>query len=473
MQSLNKLKKTSNLSHGLKNKQQLLIYLDQAILKLYFADLSIPSKSSLFLKEIKDLTPDQLSDEIKKILRQTPWNGSSAQLLIPRAYATIKNIELPSAPEDEMISMLRFQIARLVPHSLDEIVYAYRILNASGEKTNVRISVVLKKKIEEGLWVLNKAGIFPDGIYIASELLPKNISSPPQFVLIDIDFAQTQVSFVEQQKVSASRSFEIGMRNLDHPSEYERFQRGVAESLTLKPQHFSDRNIPFIVAGSKEGVQKSLSLLSKAYQNQISAYETDLFVPPDRSELYGKTSLLSLASFLDEPDLTSLNLMPQEVIAKYEKKEFYGVLKTLFIRLSFFFLILTGLGVTEYFFEWRDFDQTLKNVRLIREKAEELDHLKSSLLILNDHLKHRSHPFDVCLSLFQTMSADISIKSLVYDSGQLDIRGYASSLSKIFEFSGVLQKRPFFSKIETKYARQSALGRNEFSEFYIECTFKK
>jgi Tfp pilus assembly protein PilN len=372
--------------------------------------------------------------------------------------------------------MVDFQVTRLVPHPKSEIIYDYQwIKPLPNQCTMIRVAVLHRKAIEHHLSILSQAGLRPRAIQLDTESI-ENILPEPQAnaALLEIDFNQSHLVFIQDGKVLFSRSIPIGAKdfNAKEPFNISDFSAEIEASIALFPVEHEKSKAPLFIFGASS----ALELLERPLRAQLKMEIQKLFLPLKAEVIIGKENLPqvsfeSLLSLLKIPSPESaINLLPQDIYQTYGKTAYLTEVK----KLSLVVGVVLLLGALTFMNELRLEEKHLKSLKLkiksIEKTASELESLRNKITFLQDHMDRRGNCMKVISSLFENIPEEIHFKTIGYDLSKINLRGYSPNLSKIFEFASILEKNPLFQKIETKYARQLSNGKQEMAEFYIECT---
>jgi hypothetical protein len=338
----------------------------------------------------------------------------------------------------------------------------------------IRVAVLHRKAIEHHLTILSQAGLRPRAIQLGTESIENILPGPrANAALLDIDFNQSHLAFIQDGKVLFSRSIPIGAKdfNAKEPFNTSDFSAEIEASIALFPVEQEKSKVPLFILGASS----ALEFLEKPLRAQLKMEIQKLDLPLKAEAIIGKENLplvsfASLLSLLKIPPESAINLLPQDIYQTYGKTAYLMEVK----RLSLMVGVALLLGVLTFMNEVRLEEKYLKSLKLkiksIEKTASELEGLRNKITFLQDHIDRRGNCMKVISSLFKNIPEEIHFKTVGYDLNKINLRGYSPNLSKIFEFTSILEKNPLFQKIETKYARQLSDGRQEMAEFYIECT---
>lgn len=455
------------------------IYFDQDLLKIASSKASEGSfLSFLALQNIKNRSEKEIALEIRQALKKAKANRDHIVLDLPRHLVTLKNVELPTTKPDEIQAMMEFQVTRLIPYPKNEIAFDYQVLKVlPNQNSLVRVAIVPRKVLEKHLSILALADIYPSAIYLGTETLGSLLSNEKgATALLEIDYNQTHVLFLKDRKVQFSRNIPIGSRNLLEKSLLSQsalieFLSELEASVAFFPVE-QGRPFPFFIVGPTA----LLDLLKKPIEDRLKLDIQKLSLPIQVGTLVCDHLLdhVSLAGAIcllrNNNPREMFNLLPEDTRVHFENLASRSELK----RMSY--LLLTTLLLAfltlakEVSLQKGRLTSISQQIQTIEKTAGELETLKSKIHFLQSHMDHRGDCLRVISTLLGNIDDDIHIKILGYDSRKINLRGYAPSLSKVFEFVSLLEKNPIYQKIDTKYARQDTTTRMGLSEFHLEIT---
>lgn len=455
------------------------ISFDQEILKILVAEPGRIARAQLrLLQGIKDCTPAQTASFIRKALRRERAASRRVILNIPRNIVTLKNLVLPAAGRDDVASMVRFQVTRIVPHPLSEIVYAFGPIAQSHERgIVVRAGVLHRKALDPYLAVLEAAGLQLEAVRVGVEELGGLLDQPGYCAVLELDYAQSAIALSADGRTQFSRSIPLGAAHL-HPGAQNHHQTvldflaELEASIALFPPEAAKAGLPIVLTGAPEAVE----LLESPIRDSMKmAVQTREFLPvfPDReeNELARRVSFAGiLALSADAVQRSFLNFLPEDVRIGGERARFMISLRRLAAAAGISILSGVFFFLNEISMEQRRLDALSVQIRSIEKSAKELEILQDKVRMLKRHIDRLGNCLKAMGALFTVIPDGIFLKSLSYDTRRVHLRGYASTLSKVFELTSALDQSPAVEKVDTRYARQGSAARKELAEFHVECT---
>jgi len=174
----------------------------------------------------KDLLNYVISEELKKRKIKT----KDVYLTINSSKILTREITIPKVDEDDIESLLRFQIEEYIPVSMDDYVIQHKALETfyedNTEKMNLLIIAVPKEMVEDYLDLIRNLNLNP----IVMDYQPNSIAKLIQynnfinntypteeltFANIDIGYDSTKISIIKNGNILVSRIIEVGGSYID------------------------------------------------------------------------------------------------------------------------------------------------------------------------------------------------------------------------------------------------------------------
>lgn len=147
-----------------KNVGTLSIYLEQDV-----ARFQLKTESGKRLLGVADLdsVDDQALKELKNNFLVDIPEGVSVEVYLPSENLLVSEQFLPLATEDNLDSVLKFEIDRLTPFHSEQVSYGYQVKARypENDKIQLELSVLQKTYLEQLLYRLKLLGLTPDAIW--------------------------------------------------------------------------------------------------------------------------------------------------------------------------------------------------------------------------------------------------------------------------------------------------------------------
>lgn len=129
-------------------KQRLLIEYDLDMLKLSHCSDVFASQVEYKSVQVKK---DRVSAvDINSLVKELGCNVTSCEVLIflSRSLFLNRYLTLPTTNDDEIEKMLSFQLTKLIPYSMEEIIYDYKVLNKAENSSSLLVLILQKQKLD-------------------------------------------------------------------------------------------------------------------------------------------------------------------------------------------------------------------------------------------------------------------------------------------------------------------------------------
>ncbi|MEW6407072.1 MAG: PilN domain-containing protein [Patescibacteria group bacterium] len=390
-----------------------------------------------------------------------------------------RDIKLPTSNNQEIISMLSFQIPRLSPFSTEEIVFDYFKINEDNSGySDLFIPIIQKTTINELYALAKEVNFNISNFRLGAEAVvaaikyfkskDKVFSDLDNFICLNLDNFDTSIIAVRNNKISFLRNIPFGasdikksfvdfkvelnttflnIKNKLTDLQFDKiFVAGVDIDNDLK-RRFRDEcgdkfifinplecvdNIKFNIENKSENLSY-LACLGLLLNNQILSFSPHQIIKKGNSGnlvkyVLSKTALLLYISIL---------LISSILIIKFnEKKEIL-----------------------------REFDKRLKSIDL------DISSIKESLLIAQIE---KEDLIEMLSEFYGIIPQDIALDNLSYNYNQdFVIKGKSSNLRQINNFLNLLKESRHFNNAQLKYAIKNKTDNGEKVNFQIDFYLKQ
>ncbi|RPH40684.1 MAG: hypothetical protein EHM91_10850, partial [Planctomycetota bacterium] len=99
------------------------------------------------------------AESIRIALGKTGVSGPRGVLIVPRALALLRELELPAGTPDELVAMVRFQVEREMPLPLDQVRYSYIETGRADGKVRIQVAAVPREVLDPAVTAVEAAGM--------------------------------------------------------------------------------------------------------------------------------------------------------------------------------------------------------------------------------------------------------------------------------------------------------------------------
>jgi len=387
-----------------------------------------------------------------------------------RAFFLVRFLKLPSHDIEEARKMLPFQLAKIVPSSLKEVMYDFTLTEIDQEFSKLVVFLIQEKKAGAHLEFMAPSKIVPSRITLSSEGLYDWLVFQSNFLdikrssfraVIDIDKYCADFVVVSEKGIIFSRTFFY--------SQDSELTAGVEQSLQIFNKEFGESKISKVIfTGNKKGdIFKGNNLGEAVFINYWEHF-------PIKKGLKEQSagSDFSFASILGLSRNRSsfrLDFSPQSIKKQREcigrKQKYLGAL-TIGVE-----LILIGcLFLGKYIYDRHAYCEFLnRRTEKIRIEAKELDQAGHKLKILDEEFKKSPLFAKIIHQVISSVPPDTQLTLLDFkENGEFLLKGYTRGYSKVFEEMKIaLDESDYFTEVEVRDASRVRHKDRMMVEFYI------
>jgi type IV pilus assembly protein PilM len=258
---------------------------------------------------------------LRSALRSLGLRGDRVVLSVPRQDAVLNPLTLPPTADNELANMVRFQVAKELPFSLDQAVVDFAILRQEGGGRGglevlvaaVRNHIVeyYKAVAEEAGLTIERIGLRPHANVVA--VTREAAHQKGRVVLVDVGPLMTEIDVIRDGGLAFSSAAAVAVRL---PGD-ESAARGVPAS-----RRSDDAVIPFLDAGDRGG--SSVDELLVEITRKVAAYRaSDPAAAIDRVIVAGSCGIeealsQAVGQRLQAP--TSIYRPPDDLIRQLERR---------------------------------------------------------------------------------------------------------------------------------------------------------
>src|SRR5262245_18347820 len=146
------------------------------------------------------------AESIRAGLGKTGVSGPKGVLVVSRAQALLRDLELPAGSPDELAAMVRFQVEREMPLPLDQVRYSYIETGRNDGKVRVQVAAVPKELINAGVSAVEAAGMKVAGAYVSSFGLLSLSSQREPAALVEVAGGEAEILVASGGRMELSRT---------------------------------------------------------------------------------------------------------------------------------------------------------------------------------------------------------------------------------------------------------------------------
>lgn len=449
-------------------------------------------KGSIITRFIVEKIPSNRDEDIPKklqgLIKKSNVKLSGINLVIPRNLLTLRNVSFPSHDAIELKEMINLQSERFIPHSKEDVIIDYLIIDkdVSGY-SKVLLAVAHKDVINRYLKITE--GVFPkpsivtlssQGISSLYSAYQKNINNVEDetSVLADIDTTATDICFYNKRLVF-SRSIPFGIKDVTSENS-KNFIQQFSLTLSTFKKEAPDQKISKIILFYFGPIKEFAEKLEKEFSIPVEIVDPHKIVPleeglalPEAIATEECSGSVVLGFGSSEND-RFINLLPQIVHEEKEKRIKYKKLISLGVVLVLAISSLT-MSVFTKVHKKEQYIKILENS--LKETSPDVKHVQEmnkKLQLVKESLNLQVLTVDILTELYKVIPENMSLDILEMDGqGNLFLEGLALNMSDVVSFQKELTKSNYFSTAEIKYATKKKTKGKEVTDFKISCRMAK
>ena len=438
------------------------------------------------IKEIHESSDAHLSKLVGEIIFLKNISEENLFVVIPRRFAILKHLTLPSHDEEELKRMVSLQIVDKIPYSRDDIVLDYVVLNKDSSGHAKVLAIIVHKEVAQRyLKILAGAGLTPHKLVLSSlEILDWFLYQQSQLgsahreptAIINIDVMHSEVCLCYQENLLFSRNINYGARDLK-PESISGFiqQMDLTIDAYRKQRMGPDITKIFIISTMLEASQ-----LKIRFQEEYKL-TVDILTPLDNlpcqkdfklAPLWNQNgvSLTAGLGLLFSNPKKTINLLPQEIHhttrTRLRKREWVK------LGLGIFLSMILGMSIfmVDIYRDSMYLKQIQKKSDQIKSNVEQAERKIQAMRFIKEQFNDRILVADIVSELYNLMPLEISLRSFSLDSnGLIVIQGFGQTGASVNAFQSQLVSSPFLKDVTLQYATQRKRLNQDVTDFKITC----
>ena len=441
------------------------------------------SKSSVKIlnavsQDIRDKTDQELSKIIPQIIKTDSLDPGNLILSICRSMLVVRSVELPSSKDEEIKSMLGFQVSKILPFDLKDVVYDFYVAKKKKEGTsNIIITLVKDELLKKSLKLLgNNSGSLKAVSFSSVGLLNLYLKYKAHkaqhgaVVLLNIDSDCGDFCVVEAGELVFTRSISFGK------DEYigkliEEVKLSINTYLKESGAHDASISEIFIFDNFSD-IEVLVDLFKKEFNKPVTIINWYKFVGfsdkvMDKSQVQPYCSAIGM---LFANNNFKVNLLPESLKVNLKTKvrikesvEIWGL------------LILAALLVFSIFMKTilekkKQISNLNKKISELSKPAMFVEKAQSQIDAIKAHLVGSTLSLDVLREVYRITPPGIALNIYSYEDGKyVTLKGQAQDLSGVFSYVNELEKSELFDNVKVKYATKRKAYDKDMADFEINC----
>lgn len=427
---------------------------------------------------------DQFSLAMKIAQRVKAQHLKPSKILIsfPSRQLTTRILSLPSTDPAEIQDIVDLQAVKQTPYSREEITSGYHTIG-SDDAGYSRIFLAISHRDQSSQYfrTAEMAFLLPDQIVPSVEGLRfwtgMATDNPDVELVLDLDEMSTELLVTKGGSLVFTRSIAIGAKQiLEQGAGMEgEFLREVQRSIETSDEMKSHQVGHITLTGVQDAAKNVAALLSR--EMNLACEVMTAFAPfgskasAQLSDDIAKSpvSFSALAGLLLSADLSSINLMPQDVRLRKGLEERAKELAFMGTLLLTIVMLGSLIGFEKIYKRNVYLDYLKKEYAAIQGQAEDVERVIGKIKLADEQSGGQGSFLEVLNDVNSVLSDSLIVTSIEYNGKEKNVilRGTAQEMSSVFQFLSTLEAMPALEQVKTRNVTKRKSGETEISEFEI------
>ena len=441
--------------------------------------------------------PDR-TEAILQLLDEPQFKPHAAlALLIPRNLISAKTLTIPYAEPDELEQMVRLQAQRLSPFPPDDLVSDFSAMCNGDVSIGSRIMLYSTRKsvILEHIWILEQSGRRVDRVCLSTELVKDFVFGEKEVsrfigefgaVVVDVDYAVTNILIIQQDKLLYSRAISKGIIDLED---------GMAEATTAawceqvageiektiaacKTDHEGLATDKMVITGASHGATRLNDYIAGRFSKHtfLCSQENSVGVATDESEaaaqILQRYSFCSFVGLLTHPETKEIDFLPPETRRRRHAASIHRQLsKTVLLILTLMALAVLYLNIK--LAEKQDYFNLLQSqLAMTSDTAAEVEAKRRQVRLIEEQSGREEDVLESLMELYKHSPSSIVMEYVDYShKKRVVLRGRATNLDEVLSLVESLKRSSIFKTAGLDFANTPEQGSGYGTRFQITAEF--
>jgi hypothetical protein len=396
--------------------------------------------------------------------------------VLPRSYYLVRSLTLPAMGEEELSSAIRLKVEAGLPRDFGPLEVGYRLLSHDGALCTYEAYVSRRGELDNYLEALAGRGIRPDLVMPSAAVWPRALRLSGTDVMVAFS---PSTGYVEAALTAGDAGVSVRMlqRTGDELGSEgsARLSECFRSSLADSPE---DRGVRELSVGWLGGGHAALALGDSIHLRDVTG---EYALPSWKSPKDGQSCeplLLILARCLSQDDggrpCEEANLLPRDEVHYRKRLALYKVLAVasglaiLAVAAIYAALLIASVRYA------RLNDRLVARTSDIRAEGERVERRVSQLKTILDAEVSGKGFSRILSALAEATPKGVTYSQVsLYDTGEVQLRGNAESVSLPFLLPEMLLREGTFGQAVLTTAGQQKQGAGSTTEFRMDCVLAK
>ncbi len=403
--------------------------------------------------------PGSAPQELKEFVRKNNLGSAPVTITIPRTDVSVKYITLPSEQDNEIQSMVDYEVANLFPLKNEELVYDHAVvgLDAAGY-SRVMLVAAPRDAVRNACHLVQDAGLVPQKVSISTLKLFNGFirgrTLPAHYLLVAVEPTALEILFIKANSLAFTRAVAVRPRS--------DIDEQILEALTATVTVLNDldNRIDVVVVS---GTHPDLPALADSIGKTLG-FPVEIEEGIDSGTTGGDAGRLDI------------NLLPPDMHTQQAKKARKRELLYLAILVGVNLVFLVNvmyvrLKVKREYLKW-----LTTEIARIEQPASDLRKKALSVQLLETYRVSGKRTLALLSEVYRTAPAGITLNALDIShkkaGGTMTLSGQAQDPDSVLKFSDALKKSGLISGTDVHYIKkQRSPGQEQKVDFELIATF--
>lgn len=408
-----------------------------------FASIDLPAGQ---IENFKVKDKAALAATLKNVWTKLGIREKSVGIIIPEFSTFTKLFSLPKLETAELDEAVRWQAQEFLPSEPKDMVVDWKIVKRLKDKYQILVVAMDKEVLKGYVNSAEHAGLYPQVVETPSiSLVRISDKDSGGKLIVYNNFGEGILIIAEEEKIFASSV--VSLTNLDEIARTAKQIIGHYKEVKVEKVMIGGSRIP---AELPKRLEKDIGVPVSWIKPNVSGISTE------NAQEYLVPISLQLKELAEPSDENTVNLLPTDLVKKYEKErikhQIWGL--TLFVTLVVWISFFTTLGF--YMF----FGQQIENLKqkntlskIPPAQAEVIEQVSKTNALADKVLRitNANIPIEpVFNSIDKARPTGISISRYMVDleTGKIEIIGTSATRQTLIDFKQQLEEVEDFSLVQ-------------------------
>jgi Tfp pilus assembly protein PilN len=394
--------------------------------------------------------PEVIASSLSLYLNETGVTKGEITLGIPKSWALVSTVELPSSVRENLSDVLSYEFDRITPFNAEDAWYDYRIVKETPETLSILLVSAKSDMLRPYIDALSERGIRVTGVTVnlsAYEILSRYMGRNEDTIFIEVKKHGFEGALFSRNL--EIRPFSGTFHSEDEQAQAESISTSVSSLLGKVQGQAKTPGIIVLLKDKKTSVKELLQSKLGVPVKMLGEMDIRLKLPLGQE---AEVPYAGIGAVLETlwPHAKGMNLLTKGIHEKTKTpRVFTGILLLALIGIWMLYLV-APLRVEEKRLAEIDRQIALRKdeVRAVESLQKETNLLKKEISTINSFKKGKPLSLDIMKELTAILPKSVWLTRVRLTDTTVNLEGFATSTSallKNLEASGYFQKAEFAS----------------------------